>query len=750
MPLQVERTAGQGSCHLRLNGRLDEHFTAEQLGALSPVVLLDTGDVRTVSSAGVRQWSRFIDSTRDKKLYLLRCSSSVVNQLNLVVNFAGHSKVLSVMAPYFCPKCLLEQEVVVEVLRHGALLRSGAVPPASCSKCGGTMLFDDPSFFRFVARLGAKEVDPACATMLEQLGLFAGSSIASRRLEVSKLIEEQVTLLQLSGDIDERFRASRLATGLEGAVVLVVSQLGITRGGRAPWDQFLMMLEQQCSEVVLADVPAPMIEAYEQDKIELGRSCIHTVLAPLFCSSCHDLSTERVVAATLVQRSDGVARCPRCGHRMDLVADALPLGKVRANHRPPPPALAAIADRSTGLFSSARIEATLSAEPAQGERTEVGPYKIIRPLSDGGMAQIYLATRPGVGGFEKPMALKVFRRELLDVARGTVQMFLSEAKLCANLNHPNIIQLFDVGEAGGDLYIAMEYIYGSDLRSLSRKQRLPLGMLASVGVQIASALEHAHHAADPLTGKPLNIVHRDVSPQNVLLGIEGQVKLIDFGIALAGKELAKKRDTVAGNVSYMSPEQCRGEPLDGRSDVFALGVVLWEQLSGKRLFRRETLEQTMAAVLGATIPPLPEAPPSVSQVVMRALERDRKRRYQSAEELSAALRDSVADFGGLVSTADIGAFVRTLVASGVTAAPEEPPLDAATVRARTVTPAAPRRVREAAELLSSQSPPRSLAGSVTPVPAAKDPPRRNAKARIVLIAAIPVLLAILAVVLIFY
>jgi serine/threonine protein kinase len=275
------------------------------------------------------------------------------------------------------------------------------------------------------------------------------------------------------------------------------------------------------------------------------------------------------------------------------------------------------------------------------------------------MAQIFLACHEGT---EKSVALKLFRRQLLETARITVNMFLTEARLCANLNHPNIVQIFDVGEDGGDLYMAMEYLEGRDLRAILRRRRVPLPpeQVVHIALEVARALDYAHHARD-LSGRAQSIVHRDVSLANIFIGFDGRVKLIDFGIALAGKsELIKQRKNVAGNIAYMSPEQCCGEPLDGQSDVFALGIVMYELLSATSLFTRATMEETMQAVLNFAIPPLDGAPPELRELVHSALERDRGRRVASAKELAERLEELGAR--GAVEPATLGAYVRELFA----------------------------------------------------------------------------------------
>jgi serine/threonine-protein kinase len=661
------REGGKGACYLRLQGTINEQFGELDFGRLSPIAVLDLSSVNMITSPGVRNWRDFVVRTPDSdKLYLLNAPSCIVNQMNLVVNFCGPAKVISTLTPFYCPKCMKEQEVPIDLLRHAALIGAGGRPPAECPDCGEQMEFEDPGYFDFVPRYAAKAIEPQVLTLLEHMGVYSGHRAEAKSAEVTKLVEGQVTLLKLDGQVDARFRARRLISGLEGAVAVELSSVHLAARGAKRWMEFTDGLAAQCSQAVLIDVPAHAVELNERGSIDFGKVIVHSVLLPCFCSQCGEISTESVRVSRLVTEEQMVATCQRRGHAVELVADAVPLARLKAQHRETPPWLEDVIRRAGALFSAAAVEARLvsdrgssSSDPAN--RRQIGAYRIVRPLSEGGMAQIFLANRESLGGFEKPVALKLFRRDLLEVSRTSVDMFLKEARISANLNHPNIVQIFDVGEDAGDLYIAMEYIAGKDVRTIARQygRALPSAIAAHLGIQVAAALQGAHTARD-IAGKPLNIVHRDVSPQNVLVSFDGRVKLIDFGIALAGQQGQKRATSVAGNVSYMSPEQCHGLPVDGRSDVFSLGIVLHELLSGQRLFRRATAEETMEAVALSEVPPLREVPHKLEVVVKRALAKRLDERFQSAGELGEALATAAEELGGPISTPEMSAFVRSL------------------------------------------------------------------------------------------
>ena len=222
--------------------------------------------------------------------------------------------------------------------------------------------------------------------------------------------------------------------------------------------------------------------------------------------------------------------------------------------------------------------------------TLVGKYVIKRKLAEGGMAEIYLATSVGPEGFEKEVVIKRVR-SFLSSNEDFVQMFITEARLASRLDHANVVQIFGFDKHEDSYYLIMEYVRGCSLWDLRKRCRekgisVPPVLVAHIGAQVAAGLHHAHRlkSAD---GEPLHLVHRDVTPHNVLLSFDGAVKLTDFGIAKASNKLTQP-GVLKGKFAYMSPEQSRGEAVDARTDVFALGVVVWEMLTGGRLYDGDT------------------------------------------------------------------------------------------------------------------------------------------------------------------
>jgi serine/threonine protein kinase len=283
--------------------------------------------------------------------------------------------------------------------------------------------------------------------------------------------------------------------------------------------------------------------------------------------------------------------------------------------------------------------------------SQVGRYMVVRPLASGGMAELFIAKQEAMGGFEKPVVLKLLQPRYAENPR-VVTMFLDEARLAAKLNHPSIVHLYDVADEGGMKYIAMEYIHGETVadivkRGLAVNNYLPLEHAVHVVRQTAAGLAYAHERRES-DGHVLRIVHRDVSPTNILVSYEGQTKIVDFGIARAQDELREESGTRPGKASYMSPEQVRGEATDYRSDIFSLGIILYELTLCQRLYRG-TPEVMMRKIVEEKVTPPTaisrEYPPTLELIVMRALEKRPEDRYQSAEEMSHDLEEFLEESG---------------------------------------------------------------------------------------------------------
>ena len=283
-------------------------------------------------------------------------------------------------------------------------------------------------------------------------------------------------------------------------------------------------------------------------------------------------------------------------------------------------------------------------QPPGGRR--LGRYHLLRRLAAGGMGEVWLAATRGAAGFEKRVAIKRILPHLSEDP-DFVDRFIDEAQIVVKLHHGNVVQVLDMDQEGGDYYIAMEYLPGTDLRAVLRRcaeldERLPPALAVYVTSEVCRGLGYAHRKVGE-DGRRLHLIHRDVSPSNVLLSWEGTVKVTDFGVASA---LGRLVDSVAGRlhgkIAYMSPEQAAGEVLDHRSDIYSAGIVCWEMLTGRRLFDGQSDTEVLRRVQeGAVAPPseaVPGLPDALDAAVLRALARDRSERWQRMEDLADALR----------------------------------------------------------------------------------------------------------------
>ena len=300
-------------------------------------------------------------------------------------------------------------------------------------------------------------------------------------------------------------------------------------------------------------------------------------------------------------------------------------------------------------------------------------YIIIEKIDAGGMAEVWKGKATSLRGFEKMVAIK---RVLPNLAKNKkfISMFLDEARLALYLNHANVVQTFDIGVSDHAYFIVMEWMDGVNLKSIletsvKRGWRVPKEQVIYTGIEICKGLSHAHNRRDP-DGRPLNIVHRDISPPNVLLSREGEVKLVDFGLAKAASQLTQTDPgVVKGKFSYLSPEATQGKAVDYRADIFATGIVVWEALSGRQLFDGETDMKTVEAVRAAEIPSIrrfnTDVEPELEKIVNRALTKDPRDRYQSSEEFGHELAKYLFENRLLVTSYDIGMLVKRVMSQRV-------------------------------------------------------------------------------------
>lgn len=317
------------------------------------------------------------------------------------------------------------------------------------------------------------------------------------------------------------------------------------------------------------------------------------------------------------------------------------------------------------------VEFKKEEEKPKEEGIPFGQYRLLEKVAIGGMAELFKAKQMGLEGFQRIVAVK---RILPHLASNSdfVTMFIDEAKLAAQLNHPNIVHIYDLGKTDDAYFIAMEYVEGRDLRSIMKESEplgktIPLSAAVYITKKLCSALHYAHTAKDS-DGKPMKLVHRDVSPQNILISSSGEVKLVDFGIAKAASKASHTQSgALKGKLLYMSPEQAWGKTLDGRSDIFSLGIVLFEMLTGRKLFYGDSEMSIIERVREAKLPDFEQykdiIPPQLEKIIRKALEKDPDRRYRDARSLETDLEKFVRNMGITATTYDVVAFLNEIFPS---------------------------------------------------------------------------------------
>ena len=324
---------------------------------------------------------------------------------------------------------------------------------------------------------------------------------------------------------------------------------------------------------------------------------------------------------------------------------------------------------SWGRPDSGSASGTRPAGKAHAGPDFLGKYRIISEIGRGGMASVHLGRVDGPGGFYRWVAVKRIHPHLVDNDH-VVDMFLDEGRVTAGISHANVAQVFELGKDTESYWLAMEYVHGEPLREITRLlEETGTRMQPNLAARICADAAEGLHAAHELRGKSgqlLGLVHRDVSPHNLMVTYDGCTKVVDFGIALAAERLAKTlhHGQLKGKLAYMSPEQIRNEPLDRKSDIFALGVVLWELTTGQRLFRGDTDLDTLEKAQACRVPRpsqvVADYPLGLEQICLKALAKDPNERFATARELSRALQEYLIRSGSYVGPEEVAGFVRSL------------------------------------------------------------------------------------------
>jgi eukaryotic-like serine/threonine-protein kinase len=657
----IDLMAGGDATVVSVSGLVDERFLGFGDIGTSKIVVINVAAMTRMTSFGVRQWLKAMDTLPKTitDLYLLGCPTFFVDQLNMVLNFGGAAKVLTVIAPHTCPSCGVESGELIDVLAERVILAKGVLPEKDCARCGGKLEFDETpeSYFAFVGKYGASNLQPAAAQLLTAQGLYTSSDTAAEKPpRIIKLVHGSVTYFRIIGTIGTMFRARPFLVGAEGEVVIDLAEVQrFDSGGLKEWRRLLKSLAGQVPAVTLVDLGESFLGS-AGDTLALARNVsVASVLVPYGCIECDRTSYESVPATWPLQF--GAHVCATCGGSTgNKIAPEKLLALQKASTSVPAASAKVIAQRDE-ILSRAMIDASVaqageSAAPAvAADDTILGKYKIVRRLTAGGMAEVFLAKQVGIGGFEKLVALKRIQRELLETRHRAIELFLNEAKIAGRLTHPNIVQVLDVGEVQGALYLAMEYVHGKDLRNVLKKlqqsrTRMPVGEACYIVREVAQALHHAYWSVD-MTGQRLAVVHRDVSPHNIILSYDGAVKLLDFGVAVSAVT-EQAEAMVVGKWLYMSPETTMNNQVDHRSDLFSLGVILYLLCSGYMPFTGREPKEIVRKMRAGQYKPLQElvaVPDRLAQLVARLLSSNPDHRPQAGQEVATALTEIARQFG---------------------------------------------------------------------------------------------------------
>jgi serine/threonine protein kinase len=644
-------------CHVRIGGVIDETFPLTSATPdLNGLLIIDLGQVERISSFGVRRWIEFAGKLPASaiSLYVVHAPPVIVDQLNMVEGFAGVARVLTVLAPYTCRTCGEDRLRLVDLQAEADVIAEGRAPAHSCPVCANPLEFADQpgEFFDYARRQQFGTVDPVVMRYLRATTPSAPTALATHL----KIVQDDITYVTLASELRADLNVRRLASGLEGRVAFDFAHVSkVEPEAVAKLEQVLATAAQGAKEVVLCRVPPPVLNALARFS-KPPAAKLGSLWLPCECRNCGHEHHQRTLAseylAGLRANASPERVCPICGGsaRLPAMPTLLPLLSRSALMDEPPEELEAIEPRALSqyLFGSTNNEpGGAKAGTGSGDiANAIGNTRlqIIRRLGQGGMAEVFLAKAVGVKGFEKFVVMKKILPQFAESAE-FVEMLFAEARANARLTHPNVVQTFDVGMADGVAYITMEYVRGPDLKKLMNELRrkgvaLPLEHALRIVAETAAGLHYAHSYVDP-AGVPHPVVHRDVSPHNVLISLDGAVKLSDFGIAKVQGEDHTQAGVLKGKISYLSPEAASGRPLDARNDVFALGVMLFELLTGTLPFKRDHDAATLNAIVREPAPVPSQLkssiPEDVSDLILRALVKDPARRTPSA----AAMREEI-------------------------------------------------------------------------------------------------------------
>lgn len=635
--------------HIRIGGAIDETFSsAAILGDAAGHVLIDLGTLERISSFGVRNWIECVSKlpANVASLSIIHAPPIIVDQFNMVEGFSGIAQLLSVLAPYHCGTCQESRTRLIDIDAHREVIAAEGVPEQRCRACNSVLEFTEMpgEYFDFMRTQRASTSDSMVQRYLRTLYL---TDVADQGSQL-KLVQDDLTYLRIGGKVGAELNVRRLSAGLEGRVIFDLG--AITELEPAGLLKLLEILSKASAgaTVVLWRAPLQVLSAIAASRkpipVTVGSAWLN-----LSCASCGFSVGDRVAGtAAELAGAAPVRQCHVCGGEAHVSEGEWKTLLAALPAEPMDATTFEIVDQLERRALSHYLSGGTNPDHVPGNPaadTSSNKFQIIRRLGQGGMAEVFLARQVGVKGFEKYVVVKRILNQFAE-SPDFVEMLFAEARANARLTHPNIVQTYDAGMMEGNVaYIAMEYVRGPDVKRLivelrKRGIRMPIEHVLRIVAETASGLHYAHSYVDP-TGKPHPMVHRDVSPHNVLLSLDGAIKLSDFGIAKVQGEEHTQAGVLKGKIAYISPEAISGLPLDARNDVFALGVMLYEMLLGQLPFRRENDAATLRAILReapkAPHEVDPNIPQDISNLVLWALEKDVNRRIPTA----ARLRDEI-------------------------------------------------------------------------------------------------------------
>ena len=671
----------------QIEGVIDGTFDLRPLIGDHEIIMFDLEGVNRITSFGVREWRTTLNKVHARYICYVNCHASVLSQFNLVPGFACGGDLVSFYLPYICPSCNHVSEDLLDLRKRHQIVESLTPPDVECPKCTTEMEFDDipAAYFKYARSVRQPRPSAAANAMIDD----RAPASPRREFSVRKDVEDTVTAFWLSGVLDNRRSLRRLTEGIEGGVVVVLDDLdAITDDGMLGLVEFLRAI----NDPHLCRIPERMVtelvdRLLAEDLTGVRFVSIQTEITCPQCKSTVVMVLDKSRLAAFIEASPTPFKhCPACAQPFDgqaLPSRVLAVLELIELIDPPEDVQLYLQHRATGRGGETPSCTPVYVAPSQ---LLFGNYRILRRLGEGGMGEVLLARYVGPDKFEKLVVLKRIRRDHLQSPRAH-QEFQREARVTARLSHPNIVQIFDFSRFDDEYFLAMEYVNGIDLRRALRLcrdsgMRWPIPLCLRVISDVCAGLEAAHEYKDE-SGLHVPIYHRDVSPENVIISVNGTVKLMDFGVAKsADSSVNTDVGVFKGKHAYSAPEQFEADlTADHRTDIYAAGIVLFELLAMRRFFGDEA---TLATIYESTQKPPPslrgerdDIPDELQEVFIRAVARNRDERFQSACQFREAL-EALMKRGDYPTNHDLASWIRKVMTLETSTEAGQGSLDGAT------------------------------------------------------------------------